>query len=131
VPLLNALHAWMIKTAALIDKKCELAAAFNYTFNHWEALQRYTQDGRLEIDNSIAERSVRGIGVGRNYRRLRIIEDSTAMRKTRIGIRRRGGAVIVGVEWQSPHVRRGASVVVRDMHNYKLWRNCSTRSFGW
>ena len=65
VPLLNALHAWMSKTSVTIDKKGELAAAFNYTFNHWEALQRYTQDGRLEIDNSIAERSVRGIGVGR------------------------------------------------------------------
>ena len=32
------------------------------------ALCRYTEDGRLEIDNSIAERSIRGIGTGRrNY----------------------------------------------------------------
>jgi transposase len=68
VPVLAALHVWMIETAAQIDKSCALAAAFNYAFNHWDALQRYTQDGHLEIDNNIAERSVRGIGVGRkNY----------------------------------------------------------------
>jgi transposase len=68
VPVLAALHAWMIETAAQIDKSSALATAFNYAFNHWDALQRYTQDGHLEIDNNIAERSVRGIGVGRkNY----------------------------------------------------------------
>jgi len=34
--------------------------ALNYALNRWEALLRYTQDGHLEIDNNIAERSVRG-----------------------------------------------------------------------
>lgn len=67
-PILNALHAWMIEKAAQIDKKGELHAAFNYAFNNWAALLRYTQDGRLEIDNNTAERSLRGMGVGRkNY----------------------------------------------------------------
>src|ERR1700682_2279275 len=51
-----------------IDKKSDLAVAFCYSLNRWEALCRYTQDGRLEIDNNIAERSIRGIGTGRrNY----------------------------------------------------------------
>lgn len=68
VPILNAIHTWMIETAAQIDQSSTLAGAFNYGFNNWEALQRYTQDGRLEIDNNIAERAVRGVGVGRkNY----------------------------------------------------------------
>jgi hypothetical protein len=68
VPLLAALHAWMIEQSAKIDKGSTLASAFNYAFNNWEALQRYTEDGHLEIDNNIAERSVRGAGVGRkNY----------------------------------------------------------------
>ena len=57
-----------IETAAQIDQSSTLAGAFNYGFNNWEALQRYTQDGRLEIDNNIAELAVRGVGVGRkNY----------------------------------------------------------------
>lgn len=68
VPLLASLHAWMIATAARIDKESALAKAFNYGFNHWPALQRYAADGHLEIDNNTAERSVRGIGVGKkNY----------------------------------------------------------------
>jgi transposase len=68
VPLLNALHTWMIETVAQIDRKSDLAAAFYYSLNRWEAMCRYTQDSRLEIDNNIAERSIRGIGTGRrNY----------------------------------------------------------------
>ena len=68
VPLLAALHAWMLETAARIDRESALAKAFNYGFNNWDALQRYAEDGRLEIDNNIAERSVRGIGIGKkNY----------------------------------------------------------------
>lgn len=68
VPLLNALHAWMVATVSQLDNKSNLAGAFNYSLNRWEALCRYTQDGRLEIDNNIAERSIRGMGIGRrNY----------------------------------------------------------------
>jgi len=68
IPLLTALHAWMIDESARVEKGSTLAGAFNYAFNNWDALQRYAQDGRLEIDNNIAERSVRGAGVGRkNY----------------------------------------------------------------
>ena len=34
----------------------------------WEALTRYLHDGRIEIDNNAAERSIRGIALGRkNY----------------------------------------------------------------
>ena len=68
VPLLTALHAWMIEESAKVEKGSVFATAFNYAFNNWDALLRYSQDGYLEIDNNIAERSVRGIGVGRkNY----------------------------------------------------------------
>jgi len=39
--------------------------AISYTLSNWEALIRYCKDGDLEIDNNGAERSLRGIGVGR------------------------------------------------------------------
>jgi transposase len=65
VPLLNELHAWMIESLSQIDNKSDLAEAFRYSLNRWNALCRYTQDGRLEIDNLIAERSIRGMGIGR------------------------------------------------------------------
>src|SRR5437016_10009457 len=59
------MHAWMVETVSQLDNKSNLAIAFNYSLNRWEALCRYTQDGRLEIDNTIAERSIRGMGIGR------------------------------------------------------------------
>jgi len=65
VPLLNALHAWMVETVSQLDNKSNLAGAFNYSLKRWEALCRYTEDGRLEIDNTGAERSIRGMGIGR------------------------------------------------------------------
>jgi hypothetical protein len=65
VPLLNALHAWMIHTRTQVENKSALAGAFDYALERWEALTRYTEDGCLEIDNNIAERSLRGAGVGR------------------------------------------------------------------
>jgi transposase len=68
MPALNALRAWMIKKAAQTDQKSALAKAFNYVLKNWDAFVRYTHDGRLEIDNNAAERSIRGMGVGRrNY----------------------------------------------------------------
>ena len=42
-----------------------IAAAINYVFNQWEALQRYTSDGDLHIDNNVSERTLKLIGVGR------------------------------------------------------------------
>jgi len=68
LPLLKAFHAWMIEKLGQVEKKSELAGALQYALNNWDALVRYTEDGCLEIDNSAAERSIRGIGVGRrNY----------------------------------------------------------------
>lgn len=31
----------------------------------WPALTRYLDDGRLEIDNGVAERALRGVALGR------------------------------------------------------------------
>jgi hypothetical protein len=42
--------------------------ALQYALGRWEALSRYVEDGRLSIDNNIAERLLRGIAVTRkNY----------------------------------------------------------------
>jgi transposase len=39
-----------------------------YALSRWPALCCYTNDGRVEIDNNAAERSIRGIALGRkNY----------------------------------------------------------------
>lgn len=67
-PKLDALHAWMIQTKSTLSKKADLAGAIQYALSRWRALTRYCEDGRIEIDNTIAERSLRLIALGRkNY----------------------------------------------------------------
>ena len=39
--------------------------AIAYTLSNWNALVRYLDDGDLEIDNNGAERSLRGVAIGR------------------------------------------------------------------
>jgi transposase len=46
----------------------ELAKAAGYVLNHWIALTRFLEDGRLDLDNNLCERQLRDIALGRkNY----------------------------------------------------------------
>ena len=45
--------------------KSQLGAAIGYAVRNWVALTRYTEDGRLEIDNNGAEQALRPIALGR------------------------------------------------------------------
>jgi len=70
VPLLDSLYAWMVRVRTEVQRRSALAKALDYVLKpkRWEALRRYTQDGQLEIDNTSAERSIRGAAVGKkNY----------------------------------------------------------------
>ena len=42
-----------------------LGKALQYALSRWDALVRYTTDGRLSIDNNLSERLLRGIAVTR------------------------------------------------------------------
>ena len=45
-----------------------MAKAIHYALARWEALVRYVDDGRIEIDNNAIEREIRPIALGRkNY----------------------------------------------------------------
>ncbi|HMD22376.1 MAG TPA: IS66 family transposase [Alloacidobacterium sp.] len=67
-PLLDELRKWMEKALRSLSVKSETAAALRYALSRWRALTRYTIDGRLEIDNSAAERALRAVALGRkNY----------------------------------------------------------------
>jgi len=48
------LHAWLIATVHKLSKKSELASALRYELSRWEALCRYRDDGRAELDNNAA-----------------------------------------------------------------------------
>ncbi len=64
-PLLEALHAWLTQTLATLSQKSATAKAIAYALTRWDALQRYCDDGRIEIDNNAAERALRCVALGR------------------------------------------------------------------
>lgn len=67
-PLLAALRAWFAETQLQLSARSELAQAMRYALTRWDALVRYVEDGRLEIDNNAAERALRALALGRkNY----------------------------------------------------------------
>ncbi len=67
-PLLEQLHTWLNQTLTQLSKKSALGGAILYALNRWQALVRYCDDGRIEIDNNAAERALRAVALGRkNY----------------------------------------------------------------
>jgi transposase len=64
-PQLDELKARMEAIRAKLSAKSTLAVAITYALKRWPALTRYCEDGRLEIDNLIAERALRGVALGR------------------------------------------------------------------
>jgi len=64
-PQLDDIKARMEAFRAKLSAKSSLAVAIHYALKRWRALTRYLDDGRLEIDNLIAERAIRGIAIGR------------------------------------------------------------------
>ena len=48
-----------------LPAKSTTAKAINYVLNNEVALQRFLNDGKIEIDNNAAERAMRPIAIGR------------------------------------------------------------------
>lgn len=63
--LLDQLYAWIVKHRGIEPPSSPLARAMTYAINQREALMRFLEDGRLPLDNTGAERALRGIAVGR------------------------------------------------------------------
>jgi transposase len=65
VPQLSELKAFLGEALTRISGKSSLAQAIHYALSRWQALLRYTTDGRLEMTNNAAERAVRPLALGR------------------------------------------------------------------
>ena len=63
--LVDALREVLDAALRRLSPKSDMARAIAYGTRRWPALCRLLDDGRLEIDNNIAERSLRGIADGR------------------------------------------------------------------
>jgi len=64
-PVLDKMEAYLAELAQTTLPKSSLRKAVTYARNQWEALRRYTEDGRLTIDNNVSERTLRHQAVGR------------------------------------------------------------------
>jgi transposase len=64
-PLVAALKAWFEVQLGRVSGKSTIAAAFRYGLNHWDGLERYLEDGRIEMDTNAVERAMRPIALNR------------------------------------------------------------------
>jgi transposase len=64
-PITDELELWLRAKLALISQKTKLAEAIRYALSRWEGLTRFIDDGRIEIDSNVVERSIRPIALNR------------------------------------------------------------------
>jgi len=65
VPILAKIKAWLDAERPLVLPRSPMAAAITYTLNQWDALNRYAEQGFLNIDNNAAERALKRVAIGR------------------------------------------------------------------
>ena len=64
-PILDDIKAYLEAERPKVLPKSPEGQAISYALSNWDALVRYCENGDLEIDNNGAERSLRGVAVGR------------------------------------------------------------------
>jgi transposase len=64
-PLVLELKSWFEHQLTRLSGKSETAEAIRYALHHWEGLTRFLDDGRIELDTNIVERSIRPIVLNR------------------------------------------------------------------
>jgi transposase len=64
-PIVEELEPWLRAKLALISQKTKLAQAIRYALSRWSGLTRFLDDGRIEIDSNVVERSIRPIALNR------------------------------------------------------------------
>lgn len=64
-PIVEAFSAWLKKQAPRVLPKSALGRAIHYCRTQWDKLVTFLRDGRLELDNNRAERSIKPFVMGR------------------------------------------------------------------
>ena len=64
-PLVHTFRVWLEIQLAKVSAKSDTAEAIRYGFNHWNGLVRFLDDGRIEMDTNIVERSMRPVALNR------------------------------------------------------------------
>jgi transposase len=64
-PILSSLHPLLLSVREKVLPQSPLGKAARYCLAEWQALTRYLEDGRLEIDNNLTENAIRPSAVGK------------------------------------------------------------------
>lgn len=64
-PLVDDLHSYLREQVAKLSRGHDLAKAIQYMLRRWPAFTLFLEDGRVCISNNAAERSLRGVALGR------------------------------------------------------------------
>jgi len=64
-PLVDDLIEWMKRERAKLSRNNDLAKAMDYMLKRIDAFTRFLRDGRICVSNNAAERTLRGIALGR------------------------------------------------------------------
>jgi transposase len=85
VPVLDRLETYLREQKNSALPKSQYGQAIAYVLNHWDELRRFTEDGRLEIDNNTAERTLRLCAISRNYAQFPIMLTHISKRRNCCG----------------------------------------------
>ena len=64
-PLVTDLRAWFEIQLGRLPARGPTTEAIRYALNHWDGLERFLADGRIEIDTNSVERSMRPVALSR------------------------------------------------------------------
>ena len=65
IPLLNDFEIWLKATQLTVLPKSPIGRGIAYALDNWTALNRYTTDGDIRMDNNDTERGLRSVVIGR------------------------------------------------------------------
>jgi transposase len=64
-PLVHELKTWLENQLAAVSRKSTIAEAIRYGLSRWDGLVRFLNDGRIEVDSNVVERTIRPIALNR------------------------------------------------------------------
>lgn len=67
-PVMEEMRKWMETEGLHYSERTLIGKAVTYAYTHWDNMMRVLEDGRLKLDNNLAENEIRPITLGRkNY----------------------------------------------------------------
>ena len=67
-PIMEAMKLWMETEGVKYSENSLIGKAITYAYTRWDNMMRYLEDGRILLDNNLAENEIRPVTLGRkNY----------------------------------------------------------------